>query len=49
MRATASGTRRVTGARYGGITVTDQRGRVETPAAIGPFPALLDDMQAGAD
>ncbi len=35
----------VPGAQYAGITVTDGRGHIDTPSAIGRFPGLLDVIQ----
>jgi putative methionine-R-sulfoxide reductase with GAF domain len=35
----------VPGAQYAGITVTDGRGHIDTPSAIGPYPGLLDAIQ----
>ena len=35
----------VPGAQYAGITVTDGRGHVDTPSAIGRYPGLLDVIQ----
>jgi hypothetical protein len=35
----------VPGAQYAGITVTDGRGRIDTPSAVGPYPRLLDSIQ----
>ena len=35
----------VPGAQYAGITVTDGRGHIDTPSAIGRYPGLLDVIQ----
>ena len=35
----------VPAAQYAGITVTDRRGHIDTPSAIGRYPGLLDAIQ----
>jgi GAF domain-containing protein len=42
---TATAVQHLPGAQYAGITVTDGRGRIDTPSAVGPYPGLLDSIQ----
>jgi hypothetical protein len=42
---TASAARYVPGAQHAGITALDRRGRIDTPAASGYYPRLLDVIQ----
>jgi len=42
---TASAAHYVPGAQYAGITAIDCRGRIDTPAATGDYPRLLDVIQ----
>ncbi len=44
-RLTAAAADDVPGARYAGITTTDDHGRVDTPATAGIYPSLLDAIQ----
>ena len=43
--STVTAVQYVPGAQYAGITVTDGRGHIDTPSAIGRYPGLLDLIQ----